>query len=51
LVTKLDLEAVLDCVALRMTVRFEVILVAGLGGTRGDPRPRLIAQPAITPAN
>jgi len=32
LVTKLDLEATLDRVTLRMTVRFGVMLVAGLGG-------------------
>jgi hypothetical protein len=31
LVTKLDLEAALDRVTLRMTVRFGVMLVAGLG--------------------
>jgi hypothetical protein len=31
LVTKLDLEAALDRVALRMTVRFGIMLVAGLG--------------------
>jgi hypothetical protein len=31
LVTKLDLEAALDRVMLRMTVRFGVMLVAGLG--------------------
>jgi hypothetical protein len=31
LVTKLDLEAALDRVALRMTLRFGVMLVAGLG--------------------
>jgi hypothetical protein len=30
LVTKLDLEAALDRVTLRMTVRFGVMLVAGL---------------------
>jgi hypothetical protein len=30
-VTKLDLEAALDRVTLRMTVRFGVMLVAGLG--------------------
>jgi hypothetical protein len=30
-VTKLDLEPALDRVALRMTVRFGVMLVAGLG--------------------
>jgi hypothetical protein len=31
LVTKLDLEAALDRVTLRMTVRFGIMLVAGLG--------------------
>jgi hypothetical protein len=31
LVTKLDLEAALDRLTLRMTVRFGVMLVAGLG--------------------
>ncbi len=31
LVTKLDLEAALDRVTLGMTVRFGVMLVAGLG--------------------
>jgi hypothetical protein len=31
LVTKLDLEAALDRLALRMTLRFGVVLVAGLG--------------------
>jgi len=31
LVTKLDLEAALDRVTLRMNVRFGVMLVAGLG--------------------
>jgi hypothetical protein len=31
LVTKIDLEAALDRVTLRMTVRFGVMLVAGIG--------------------
>jgi hypothetical protein len=31
LVTKLDLEAALDRLALRMALRFGVVLVAGLG--------------------
>jgi hypothetical protein len=31
LVTKIDLEAALDRITLRMTVRFGVMLVAGLG--------------------
>ena len=31
LVTKIDLEAALDRLALRMTVRFGVMMVAGLG--------------------
>jgi hypothetical protein len=31
LVTKIDLEAALDRVTLRMTVRFGVMLVAGVG--------------------
>jgi hypothetical protein len=31
LVTKFDLEAALDRVTLRMTVRFGIMLVAGLG--------------------
>ena len=31
LVTKLDLEAALDRLTLRMTVRFGVMLVAGIG--------------------
>jgi len=31
LVTKLDLEAALDRATLRMTVRFGIMLVAGLG--------------------
>ena len=31
LVTKIDLEAALDRVTLRMTIRFGVMLVAGIG--------------------
>ena len=31
LVTKIDLEAALDRLSLRMTVRFGVMMVAGLG--------------------
>jgi hypothetical protein len=31
LMTKIDLEAALDRVTLRMTVRFGVMLVAGIG--------------------